>query len=36
MDLEIVILSEVKSRQIIDFAYMWEYKERLQINLSTK
>ena len=38
MDLEIVILSEVRQgRQIsYDIAYMWNLKNRVQMNLSTK
>ena len=40
MDLEIVILSEVKSdteRQIsYDIAYLWNLKKRVQMNLFTK
>ena len=37
MDLEIVILSDVRQRQIsYDIAYMWTLKKMIQINLFTK
>ena len=36
MDLEIVILSEVRERQIYHITYMWNLKKKLQMNLFTK
>ena len=37
MHLEIIILSEVNQRQIsYDIAYMWNLKEKIQVNLFTK
>ena len=37
MDLEIVILREVRNRQTsYDIVYMWNLKKGLQMNLSTK
>ena len=36
MDLEILILSEVSQRQVCDIAYMWNLKQKVQMNLFTK
>ena len=37
MDLEIIILSEVRLRQIsYDIIYMWNLKKMIQMNLFTK
>ena len=36
MDLEIIILSEVRQRQISCITYMWNLKRVTQINLFTK
>ena len=36
MDLEIIILSEVRPKQILYITYMWNLKKMIQINLFIK
>ena len=37
MDLEIIILSEVRQRKILyDITYVWNLKKMIQMNLFTK
>ena len=36
LDLEIITLSQVSQRQMYDLTYMWNLKNKLQMNLFTK
>ena len=36
MDLEIIIVSEVRERQIYDITYLWNLKKMIRMNLFTE